>query len=198
MARWLKCAWVLALVVAGCATPRTTDTPRTATEQLLLSAAADYALPKMDLSPLAGKKVYLDTSNFEGTDKGYVIGAVAGRLNAQGAHIAPSAEKADAILALHCGALSTDRGDFLLGIPVLEVPLPFGGTIKTPELALLKRTHRVGIVKLGGHAHDAATGEHLLSVGPLDGQSRYDMWTIMLVTFDVSNIPEKGGTPKEH
>ena len=192
MSRWLKCGWVLAVAAAGCATPRVTDTPRTATEQLLLSTAADQALARMDLRKLAGRKVYLDTTNFEGLDKGYVIGAVADRLNAQGAQVAPSAKVANTIVALRCGALSIDRGDFLLGIPKLAVPVPFGGTVETPELALVKRTHRAGIVKLGVHAYDVATGKHVLSLGPLNGQSRYDLWIILFVPFSVTDIPEKG------
>ena len=189
--RLVEAVCVFVAAVSGCATPLVTDTPRTATEQLLLSTAADKALEQMDLSKLAGKRVHLDSTNFESVDKGYVIGAVGDRMNAQGALVAFSAKAANTVMALRCGALSVDRGDFLIGLPKLAVPIPFGGTVETPELAILKRTHRLGIAKLSVHAYDVATGKHVVSLGPIAGQARYDQWTIMFFPFTVTDIPEK-------
>jgi len=179
------------LLVAGCASPKLTDPARSATEQLLLSTAADLALKEVDLSPLAGRRVFLDTANFEATDKGYVVGAVNSLLTQQGGCLAPDKAKAEVILAIWSGALSIDRSDFLLGVPNLAVPLPFGGQVQTPEIALLKHISRTGIAKLGLHAYEAASGKHVLAIGPLAGRSRYGLWTLVGLTFDFSNIPEK-------
>jgi hypothetical protein len=47
-----------ALVSGGCVSVRQTDPARTATEQLLLSTAADRATEEMDLAQFARKKVF--------------------------------------------------------------------------------------------------------------------------------------------
>src|SRR5215469_18457434 len=84
MNMWRRCNIVLSgilllltgFLVAGCTTVKTTTTPRTATEQLLLSTAADHALTNADLQIFAGKKVYLDTSFFDSYDSKYVLGTI--------------------------------------------------------------------------------------------------------------------------
>ena len=45
----------LALLLVGCGTTRMTDSPRAATEMLLVSQAADNAVAQIDFSPLAGQ-----------------------------------------------------------------------------------------------------------------------------------------------
>jgi len=191
-----KTAWVVAglgmvLVASGCTTPRLSAPARTATEQLLLSTAADRAVAQMDLSRLKGMKVFVDATNFEGTDKGYAIAAVASRLNQQGALLVDDKKEAEAIAAIRSGALSADGGSFLIGIPSIAVPSPFGAALQFPEIALLKKTRETGIAKFALNAHEAATGQHLLAIGPVSGRSRYSLWAILLVPFSVSDIPEK-------
>ena len=50
----------IALPLAGCGTTRSTDTNRTATEQLLISDAIDRAVQTMDVHTLSGQTVFLD------------------------------------------------------------------------------------------------------------------------------------------
>ena len=177
--------------VVGCTSPHITDPPRSATEQLLISTAADLAMKEVDLKTVAGRRAFVDATAVDGTDKAYVVGAVTERVNAQGALLAADKEHAEVVVAVRTGALSVDRSEFLLGIPQLLIPLPFGGTIQSPELALLKKVARRGIAKIGVHAYETPSGKHLLSVGPVSGRSYYTLWTIMLLTWDVTNIPEK-------
>ena len=48
-------------LACGCGTTKWSDSPRTATEQLLISDAVDRAISEIDFSALADKDVYLDT-----------------------------------------------------------------------------------------------------------------------------------------
>src|SRR3989337_434525 len=48
------------LALAGCGTTRSTDSLRTATEQLLISDAIDRAVQTVNFEPLRGQTVYLD------------------------------------------------------------------------------------------------------------------------------------------
>ena len=66
---------VALLILGGCmGAPRVTDPARTAVEQLLLSTAVDRALAVVDLSALAGKKVYLWIGATDGRAKVFVNG----------------------------------------------------------------------------------------------------------------------------
>ena len=53
-----------ALVLAGCSTATTTNPPRSVTEQLLLSTAADRAINGTRLDLFAQKKGFVDSNNF--------------------------------------------------------------------------------------------------------------------------------------
>ena len=79
----------ICLAAAGCGTTKWSDTPRTATEQLLISTAVDRAIDGMNFKPLAGKDIYLDTTFLEGiVDKNYVISSLRQHMLAQGCILA--------------------------------------------------------------------------------------------------------------
>ena len=100
------------VVLGGCmGSPRVTDPARTAIEQLLLSTAAERALIGVDLKALEGKKVFLDASGFEGTDKAYAIGQIKLLLGKQGALFVEDRKQAEAVAEITSGALSIDRSD---------------------------------------------------------------------------------------
>jgi hypothetical protein len=73
------------LGTSGCTTMRQTDPARTATEQLLLSTAADRAVEYVTLAQFANKKVFLDTAYFDSYDSKYAIGAIRDALSRAGA-----------------------------------------------------------------------------------------------------------------
>ena len=78
---------LLALFLAGCGTTKMTDSPRAATEMLLVSQAVDNAVAKIDFTPLSGQPVFLDTTSLDKdvVDKGYLISVVRQQLLAHGA-----------------------------------------------------------------------------------------------------------------
>src|SRR6478735_6724343 len=67
-------ALVALVILTGCGTTKWSDTPRTATEQLLISDAIDRAISQIDFGPLKGEKIFLDTQYLNTTiDKDYLI-----------------------------------------------------------------------------------------------------------------------------
>ena len=182
---------LVAVLLCGCTLHRVSDPPRTATEQLLITTAADRAIGRMGLSALDGKRVFVDPSHLDGYDKAYVLGAVIDRLGRQGARLVKDEKQAEVIATVRAGALSVDRSEFLVGLPSIPVPVPFAGPAQLPELALLKRQIQTGIAKLALTAHDAATGKPVLSVGPTSADSHLTLWRVLLVPFRLTDIPEK-------
>ena len=80
----------LLAVLAGCGTTRSSDTARTATEQLLMSTAIDKAVNEMNLQPLSGKEVYLDTDRLNGfADQNYLVSTLRQAMFANGVTLKP-------------------------------------------------------------------------------------------------------------
>jgi len=175
----------------GCMDARLTTPARSATEQLLLTSAADLAVGQLRLDGLAGKRVVIKTSKLDGYAGDYLTCAVTDAVNRQGALLAEDPEEAEAVLMIRTGALSVDRSDFLLGAPSLNLPLPFGGSIRTPEIPFLKKIKLTGIARIAAHAYEPKTGKIVVASGAASGLSYYSLWTILGITFRATNIPEK-------
>ena len=59
------CAVLAFLVVVGCGFVRESYPARTATEQLLISTAADRAIGELSVADCKGKKVFIDAANLD-------------------------------------------------------------------------------------------------------------------------------------
>ncbi|MFG0318145.1 MAG: DUF6655 family protein, partial [Planctomycetota bacterium JB042] len=149
-------ALLLVSLLPSCVTRRTTDPARTATEQLLLSTAADRALDVVVPSEVAGDALWVRDAHLESYDRPYVLGSLRARLAGAGARLVAKEEDAATVVEPRSGALSIDDEAFLIGIPSFELPVPFVATpVTTPELALFKRHRRAGIAKLAVAAYAA-------------------------------------------
>src|ERR1035441_4077829 len=73
------------LAGGGCTQTILTAPQRSATEQLLLSTAAERAIVSTNLSLFDGKKVFFDASYFESYDGKYAIGTIRDALSRAGA-----------------------------------------------------------------------------------------------------------------
>ena len=187
------CIMILAAVViamSGCGTPNTTGTARTAIERLVLSTAADRVVKELEINKvLAGKKVFLDTSRFEGTDKAYAIQAISEKLASGGAYMIEDKSKAEIIVKARAGALETDHSTFLFGIPAIPIPVAGSGTLTTPEIALFKKAKQTGTAKIALAAY-SRDGRLLAATGPKHGQSYFTRWTLLIwINFDCSDVP---------
>lgn len=154
----LAAAALAAVGLAGCGTTNSSDTKRTAIEQLLVSDAIERAVMKIDLAPLAGRKVFLDTTvlaNVE--DKDYLTSAVRQHVLGSGCILAAKRDDAEIIVESRAGALGTDRNSIMLGMPATSVEFAGNGT-SIPELAIIKRGDQRAVAKISLFAYYRTTG----------------------------------------
>lgn len=184
----------LALVVfgAGCTQTTLTAPQRSATEQLLLSTAADRALGCTNLAQFDGKKVFVDGNYLDSYDSKYVLGAIRDVLNRSGALLVGNQTNSDFVVEPRSGALSIDSADTLIGVPSSGVPVPLAGTVSIPELALYKSQRQYSLAKLALLAYETHSGKHYYSSGPLIGHAyNHHYRFIGFVTFNTTDIPAK-------
>ncbi len=168
-------------VLAGCTTDRETSPQRTATEQLMLSTAADRAAEQLTFGMPKGTKVFVDSTNFDAYDGKYAIAKIRSRVLESGANLINEKEQADAILEIRSGALSTDDHTFIVGIPSFQIPIPFAGELTFPELALFKKGTEKGVAKFAAVGYDAKTGALIHSSDAKYGFSTQTEWVVLLL-----------------
>ena len=174
------------LAFFGCGTVKTSGTPRTGTEQILLTNAWDTALKKVDFRPLTGVPVYLDTTNVTAVDQGWVVSSLREALLTEGVLLRQKPEQAQWVVEARVGAYGTDEHNLLVGVSQLTVPPTFTGvpTGSIPEIPFIKKNEQIGVAKLALFAYDRASGQlvwnsgtmiavataktrHVLGVGPI-------------------------------
>lgn len=151
-------ALVAAVAQSGCGSTSGSDTKRTATEQLLISDAIERAVMKTDLAPLAGRRVFLDTTVLANVDdKDYLASTVRQHVLGSGCSLTDKRDDAEIIVEARAGSIGTDRSGVMLGIPATSVEIAGNGT-SIPELALVKRTDQRAVAKINLFAYHRATG----------------------------------------
>lgn len=176
MLQWMTALCLLSLVgFLGCTSARTTNTARTAREQLLISNAVDQALSKVDLAPFQGVNVFIDDKYLDCVDKGYLVGSIRHRAMISGAQVVGKAEDADVVLELRSGAIGTDTSDSFVGTPELVLP----GMLTLPEVRLISRNNQSAIAKIGIVAYDNKTKQLLGEGGVSSSQSKDNNWYVL-------------------
>lgn len=180
-------------ITAGCTTVTQTQPAQTATQQLLISTAADHAIKRLKVDLPAGTAVFLDTSDFQSYDQKYVIGAIKDHLLKSGLRLVADRAKADVIVDVRSGALSINKSETLVGLPATEIPLPLSsGPLKTPEIALFKDARQRGIAKFAMTTYDAKDGSLRASSGPVYGFSHRTKWVVLLfVSWTTDDLTPK-------
>ena len=186
----------LASLLAGCSITRETNPPRTATEQLLISTAVDRAVAGMKLDIPKGASVFVDAANFEGYDSKYAVASVTERVLQEGGRLAVDRTKADMVVALRSGALSTDEDGYLVGIPAIGVPVPLMGTLNLPELALFKKDETRGVAKFAATLYDQRSGALKSVSGASYGFSHKTHWVIALIAWTRNDTLPAGVDPE--
>ena len=163
MRRFSSRCWMLAAVtaagsgLAGCANSSTSNTARSATEQMLLANAVDQSLDKVDFRPFAGRTVFLNDKYVDCTDKNYVIASTRHRILAAGGRLVDDAAEADVAVELRAGSVGTDMSESFIGTP--EITLP--GLMAVPEIKFVTFNTQTATAKLGLVAVNNATHEVL-------------------------------------
>jgi len=185
---------LLLLPLAGCVTVRVTNPPRTATEQLLVSSAADRAADQLHFMLPRGTRIFVDVHNFtaaNGDDAKYAAATIEDRLLLQGLAIMPGPKEADVVVALRSGALSINADKILIGIPSLPLPVPFAATvIATPEVAFFSWDAQKGIAKFAATSYGARDGSLRSSTGSVIGVAKHNKKIILLIFSSTRNSLE--------
>lgn len=188
----------LAFLLMACSTERQTEPQRTATEEMLVSSAADRAVGEIKLD-VKGRSVFVDGSNYKGLDAEYTVAAVRARILKGGARLVSDRKAADLVVEMRNGAQSVDQKDFLIGIPTFDVPIPFAGSFTFPKIALYDRAEDVGVSKLTVADYGGSNGALIGSSGPVYGFA-HDRHYKILVFIGWSNQDfhpdEDAGTTK--
>lgn len=163
------------LSLVGCTSASTSNTARTATEQVLISNAVDQSLDKMDFRPFAGRAVYFEEKYIDCVDKAYVISSIRHRLMKAGAQLVDKADAAEVVVEARSGGIGTAHSDSFLGVP--EVVLP--GMMTIPELRLATRTKQTGVAKIGILAYDAKSKTSLGPGGIALSRSEDNNWYVL-------------------
>jgi hypothetical protein len=191
-ARGIAIFIVVALMIAGCTTEEDTNPPRSATEQLLLSTAADQALANANLTIFAGRSVYFDFTYFDSYDLKYAEGTIRDAFSRAGALMATNSMSADVIVEARSGAYSTDTNSSFFGIPSVAIPIP--GTAEmpiTPQIPFYLKEEEKSYAKIALLAYDNKTRAHIYSSGSLDGTAYNTYKLLLLVSWWATDIPEK-------
>ncbi|MFN9717399.1 MAG: DUF6655 family protein [Planctomycetota bacterium] len=165
----------LSLFTSGCASTTTSNTARTAKEQLLLSNAVDQSLEKIDFTPLYGQKVFIEEKYLECVDKNYILGSIRHRALRAGAVLTGTSDDADVIMEVRSGGVGTDNTELYVGVP--EMPLPAG--MMTPEVRLAEKKSQTGYAKLGLVLIDAKTRNVLGDGGVTMARSDDNNWLVL-------------------
>ena len=179
MARMLSlgCLAGLLVLAGGCASTKTSNTARTAQEQLLISNSIDQALSKVDFSAFQGSKVFIDEKYLECVDKPYVVGSVRHRVLRSGARMVEKADEADVIMEVRSGGVGTASSDMFVGTPQLSVPGPF--PLALPEVRLMSKQSQIGVAKIGIVAYDAKTRQMIGDGGVTLAKSEDKNWYLL-------------------
>lgn len=162
------------LASLGCTTAQTSNTARTATEQLLISNAIDQSLDKVNFQPFRGQAVYLEEKYVDCVDKGYLIASIRHRMMNAGATLVASADTASVVVEPRTGAVGTTSSESFVGVP--EIALP--GMVTLPEVRILTRTQQAGTAKIGLVAYEAGSGKPLGLGGQTLASSDDNNWFV--------------------
>jgi hypothetical protein len=183
---------VAAFTANGCGTGRWSDSKRTATEQMLISDAVERAVMLIDMRPLAGQSVFLDTTILDdATDGKYMASALKHQLLASGCELAPEKDQATIVVEARAGAIGTDRNELLIGIPATTISVMGTGT-SVPEIAAYKRTDQRGVAKVNLFAYQRTTGKPVWQSGLAQVKSKTrDRWVVGTGPFQDGDINDR-------
>jgi hypothetical protein len=163
------------LIISGCSSAQTSNTARTAREQLLISNAVDQSLAKVNFSSLAGAKVFLEEKYMDSVDKPYILGTLRHQVLRSGASVVDKAEDADVIMEARSGGVGTDMSEKYLGIP--EIALP--GLLTLPEIRFAENKAQQGYAKIGLVVLDAKSKTMLGQGGTSSALSDDNNWYVL-------------------
>lgn len=176
-----------------------------ATDQLVLSNAVDQSISSIDFRPLAGKKVYLDTTyirqvksrGFVNAD--YITSSLRQQVVAAGCLLQENQANADIIIEARCGALGADGHQTTYGIPsnntvsAASELLPSAPSLPTiPELSFARRESNEGAARIAAFAYDRESRAAVWQSGISESvASAKDTWVLGIGPFQGGTIRDR-------
>ena len=214
-AKQVTSATLLPALLAACAlTLEPSRTPRTSTEQLLLSHAITRSVKHLAIPLPPHEPVVVEIAGFpndrtvmqthflgaaglrtpaefpvipgHASDLPVVQGKIEGRLGELGLTLSPQRTDAHYFLRVIVEALGTDQGESFIGMPpVQSVLLPFA----LPELTLFKAQRQRAYSRFTIDIYDARTGELIRSMPWHEGSAYYNQYTVLFFfTFEGTDL----------
>jgi hypothetical protein len=187
------------LLVGGCSTLRTTDPPRTATEQYLLNEATRRSIDQLMTVSLRDRVVFVDTSyiigsKYPGDEFLFLAAELRSRLLQGGARMINDRDKAQVVIEVRAVGVGIDRLETIIGIPSVSLPSQATGStnvpVLTPEIAIVKTLRQRGYSSVAFVAYWRDTGEIVASSGPFLGKTkREDFWILGFGPRTLGTIP---------
>jgi hypothetical protein len=197
-------AFVVLVAASGCTSVKVTGTPRTGTEQLLLTGAWDAALSHVDFSPLAGARVFLDAQYVTVVDKDWLISSIRRTMAEQGLMLENNKDKAQVIVEAAVGAYGTDERDRKFGLPGIGLApsLTTGATVtssgSSTSLTFSETNQQDAVVKASLFAYDAKSGRLVWESAPLlNAQGVRDHFVFGSGPYRLSSRPDVADYPSE-
>ena len=199
-------AWTIVLLVlawaSGCSSVKVTGTPRTGTEQLLLTGTFDDALCQVNFRPLAGARVFLDGQYVSVADKDWVVSSIRRTMAEQGVLLENNKDKAQVILEVAFGAYGTDQRDSKTGLPGLGLAPSTGGPAVvsngSTSLTFSQTNRQDAVVKAALFAYEAKTGRLVWESGTFfNAQGLRDHFLFGHGPYRMSSRPEVEQYPDE-
>ena len=172
---------MLAGVLSACASTTETNPGRTATEQLLVSRAADMAVEGLVLPIPVGARIFVDDTYFQAESARYAVGAIRAALSEAGYALARDRNTASVIFEVRAGALSLEQMRRVVSIPAMRIPIEEWNFVSVPELSVYSQRDRVGVAEFSGFLYDAQTGSPLGAVTPMIGRYRIRSHQVLMV-----------------
>ncbi len=170
------------VALAACASTSETFPSRTATEQLLVSRAADKAVEGLTLPMPLGSRIFVDDAFFRAENSAYAVSSIRNALSDAGYALANDRGTADAIFELRAGAMSLEQMRRVVGLPAIALPINESfNVVSIPELSVYSRRDRVGVAEFSGFLYDGKTGMPLGAVTPMIGEFRIRSHKVLMV-----------------
>lgn len=189
-------AGVLVLVAAclatGCAMPgRVPGTLRSPLEQLLLSQAFERSAEQLTLGLPKGTSVVLDSSGIgEDQDLDFITDAIVGWLGKEGIAVRQKADEAQYRLRMIVESAGNEEATNFFGMMRSSSSyLP----IALPEIALYKKSHNEGFVRLYFDIFEVEGDRYVRSTSAVAGEARYTRYILFVLfkwyTTDMTSPP---------
>jgi hypothetical protein len=166
------------LLLCGCSTViREVQPSMTATQQYLIAQSAINAADQIKIkNPAAFGKVYIDSSNFDGSK--FTYEEIQAALLRNGVAIVNDPKLADTIISIRVGVQSIDNRVTNMGLPSIPIPFPIPMiTFATPAVTILSKDQNIGITLIGLTAWNAHTGLLVEDLGEKLGLSYNTIWS---------------------